>query len=110
MSALALPAIRSLDEAPHPILPQIARESYRENQIQQRIFTQPGSFATKGSGPSFLRCRLWPKTCRERLLSAPFWLRNLALEGMPVPSRVRFEVRTHKKARPPIHRKSPARG
>ena len=29
----ALPAIRSLNEAPHPILPQIARESYRENQI-----------------------------------------------------------------------------
>ncbi len=29
----ALHAIRSLDEAPRPILPQIARESYRENQI-----------------------------------------------------------------------------
>ena len=28
----ALPAIRPFNEAPHPILPQIARESYRENQ------------------------------------------------------------------------------
>ena len=41
----ALPAIRPLNEAPHPILPQIARESYRENQIQRRVFTQPGSIA-----------------------------------------------------------------
>jgi hypothetical protein len=41
----ALNAIRPLNEAPHPILPQAAREPYRENQIQQRIFTQPGSFA-----------------------------------------------------------------
>src|SRR5258707_4959432 len=39
----ALPAIRALNEAPHPILPQIARESYRENQIRPRVFTQPGS-------------------------------------------------------------------
>ena len=29
----ALPAIRPFNEAPHPTLPQIARESYRENQI-----------------------------------------------------------------------------
>jgi hypothetical protein len=28
-----LTAIRPLNEAPHPILPQIARESYRENRI-----------------------------------------------------------------------------
>jgi hypothetical protein len=28
-----LPAIRPFNEAPHLILPQIARESYRENQI-----------------------------------------------------------------------------
>jgi hypothetical protein len=42
----ALPAIRSFNEAPHPILPQIARESYRENQIQQRVFAQPGSLAS----------------------------------------------------------------
>src|SRR6202163_3356428 len=42
----ALFPIRTLNEAPHPILPQIARESYRENQIQRRFFTQPGSFST----------------------------------------------------------------
>ena len=42
----ALTAIRPLNEAPHLIPPQIARESYRQNQIQQRVFTQPGSFAT----------------------------------------------------------------
>src|ERR1022692_2542888 len=39
----ALPAIHTLDEAPHPILPQIARESYRENQINRSVFTQSGS-------------------------------------------------------------------
>src|SRR5260370_20408961 len=42
----ALTAIRPLNEAPHRILPQIARESYRENQIQQHVFTQPGSNAS----------------------------------------------------------------
>src|SRR6266436_590932 len=41
----ALSAIHALNEAPHPILPQIASESYRENQIQPRVFTQPGSKA-----------------------------------------------------------------
>ena len=40
------PAIRPLNKAPHLIPPQIAQESYRENQIQQRVFTQPGSQAT----------------------------------------------------------------
>jgi hypothetical protein len=35
-----LPAIRPLNETPHLIPPQIAQESYRENQIQQRVFTQ----------------------------------------------------------------------
>jgi hypothetical protein len=40
-----LTAIRPFNKAPHPTLPQIARESYRENQIQQRVFTQPGSKA-----------------------------------------------------------------
>jgi hypothetical protein len=34
-----LPAIRPLNKAPHMIPPQIAQESYRENQIQQRVFT-----------------------------------------------------------------------
>src|SRR5207344_2825118 len=42
-----LTAIRALNEASHPIPPQTARESYRENQIQPRVFTQPGSAATK---------------------------------------------------------------
>src|SRR6188472_4613500 len=40
-----LTAIHSLNEAPHLSPPQIARESYRQNQIQQRVFTQPGSRA-----------------------------------------------------------------
>jgi len=42
----ALPTIRALNEAPHPIPPQIARESYRENQLSRSVFTQPGSTAT----------------------------------------------------------------
>jgi hypothetical protein len=40
-----LPTIRALNEAPHLIPPQIAQESYRENQIPRRVFTQPGSKA-----------------------------------------------------------------
>ena len=43
----ALHPIRALNEAPHPIPPQIARESYRENQILLRVFTQPGSFGIR---------------------------------------------------------------
>jgi hypothetical protein len=42
-----LTAIRPLNEALHLTLPQIARESYRQNQIQQRVFTQPGSSAER---------------------------------------------------------------
>jgi len=38
----ALLTIRPLNEAPHPILPQIARESYRGNHTRQDVFTQPG--------------------------------------------------------------------
>jgi hypothetical protein len=49
-----LTSIDSLNEAPHPILPQIARESYRENQNRRCIFTQAGSFATGAAG---LACR-----------------------------------------------------
>src|SRR5580765_6533770 len=41
----ALTAIRAFNEAPHLSPPQIARESYRQNQIQQRVFTQPGPIA-----------------------------------------------------------------
>src|SRR5262245_39155558 len=40
----ALSTIRALNEAPHPIPPQIAQESYRENQMNRRVFTPPGSF------------------------------------------------------------------
>ena len=54
----ALTAIRPLNEAPHLIPPQIARESYRENQIQQRVFTQPGSIATELFRPGADRCPL----------------------------------------------------
>src|SRR5919198_4659679 len=44
-----LAAIYPLNEALHPIPPQIAQESYRENHIDQRVFTQPGSdSAAKG--------------------------------------------------------------
>ena len=39
-----LTAINSLNEAPHPILPQIARESYRGNQNRRCVFTQAGPF------------------------------------------------------------------
>src|ERR1700729_175870 len=38
-----LTAIDPLNEAPHPILPQIARESYRGNQNRRCVFTQAGS-------------------------------------------------------------------
>src|SRR3979411_2457891 len=41
----ALPAIHTLNKALHPIPPQIAQESYRENHINARVFTQPGSEA-----------------------------------------------------------------
>src|SRR5258705_12573900 len=40
-----LTAIDPLNEAPHPILPQIARESYRGNQSRRCVFTQAGSLA-----------------------------------------------------------------
>jgi Flp pilus assembly protein CpaB len=36
-----LTAIRPLNEAPHLIPRKIAQESYRQNQIQPRVFTQP---------------------------------------------------------------------
>ena len=38
-----LTAIDPLNEAPHPIPPQIARESYREKQNRRCVFTQAGS-------------------------------------------------------------------
>src|SRR6185312_14538204 len=41
-----LTTIDPLNEAPHPILPQIARESYRGNQNRRCVFTQAGSFST----------------------------------------------------------------
>src|SRR5207247_8083050 len=48
-------SIRPFNEAPHSILPQIARESYHENQIQQSVFTQPGSNASSPPCPSHVR-------------------------------------------------------
>ena len=44
-----LTAIDPLNETPHPILPQIARESYRGNQSRRWVFTHgviPGSSHT----------------------------------------------------------------
>src|SRR6266700_2779741 len=38
-----LPAIDPLNEAPHPIPPQITAESYSANQITKRVFTQARS-------------------------------------------------------------------
>jgi hypothetical protein len=46
----ALPAIRPLNKAPRPILPQIAQVSYGEYQMNQCVFTQPGSLATDFNG------------------------------------------------------------
>src|ERR1035441_1808972 len=58
----ALPAIRPLNEALHLILPQIARESYPENQIQRCVFTQPGSLADKPSQAKIHCCPLLSKS------------------------------------------------
>ena len=44
-----LTAIDPLNEAPNPILPQIARESFAGNQNRRCVFTQAGSSAT-GAG------------------------------------------------------------
>src|SRR5208283_2423799 len=41
----ALPAIRARNKALHPTPPQITQESYRENQMKQRVFTQARSKA-----------------------------------------------------------------
>src|SRR5664280_2002597 len=57
----ALHAIRPLNEALHLILPQIARESYPENQIQRCVFTQPGSLAAKLSPAKTHLCLLCPQ-------------------------------------------------
>ncbi|MFZ2082789.1 MAG: hypothetical protein WAV38_40270, partial [Xanthobacteraceae bacterium] len=40
-----LPAIDPLNEAPHPIPPPKAAESYSANQITKRVFTQARSLA-----------------------------------------------------------------
>jgi hypothetical protein len=40
-----LAAIYPLNEALHPIPPQVAQQSYRENHSDRRVFTQPGSRA-----------------------------------------------------------------
>jgi hypothetical protein len=41
-------AIRPLNEALHLVLPQIVRESYRQNHLKQDVFTQPGTTAVLG--------------------------------------------------------------
>ena len=53
-----LTAIDPLNEAPHPILPQIARESYRGNQSRRCVFTQAGSNATGSSDQHLQSCPL----------------------------------------------------
>jgi hypothetical protein len=53
-----LPAIRPLNEALHLILPQIVRESYRQNHLKQDVFTQPGSLATSYCGSKSIVVRL----------------------------------------------------
>src|SRR5471032_475779 len=57
----ALPTISPFNEAPHPILPKTAQESYRENQIQRCVFTQPRSFATDPFSAKVGRCPLCPQ-------------------------------------------------
>src|SRR3984957_16901215 len=47
----ALTAIRPLNKAPHPILLQIAPESYRENQSYRCVFTQAGSLGDVALSP-----------------------------------------------------------
>src|SRR2546422_6180438 len=51
----ALPTIRPFNEALHPTLPQILRESYRANHIKRSVFTQPGSFASSGPCLRYVR-------------------------------------------------------
>src|SRR5450756_2508887 len=46
----ALLAIRPLNEALHLVLPQIVRESYRQNHLKQDVFTQPGPKADTPPG------------------------------------------------------------
>ena len=51
----ALPTIHPLNEALHPILSQIPRESYRRNQIMRDVFTRPGSLGLAGCGEDSAR-------------------------------------------------------
>ena len=93
-------SIRPFNEAPHSILPQIARESYRENQIQQSVFTQPGSKPVFGVCPPHVclgaesgipsgtvRCR--SSAIGSRILTAMFvsvLLRSMAAGELRVPA------------------------
>src|SRR6266567_3127494 len=60
-----LPAIDPLNEAPHPIPPQITAESYSANQITKRVFTQARSEADMN--PSNPDVRFCPESghCRR---------------------------------------------
>src|SRR3984957_12175203 len=61
----ALTAIRPLNKAPHPILPQIAPESYRENQSYRCVFTQAGSCATEAEPSTGPAMSVMPLTATE---------------------------------------------
>src|SRR5215472_1344005 len=51
----ALAAIYSLDEALHPIPPQIAMESYLTSHVRWHVFTRPGSSAVIGDASRQVR-------------------------------------------------------
>src|ERR1039458_3593753 len=55
----ALLAIRPLNKALHLVLPQIVRESYRQNHLKQDVFTQPGSNAAYLLGFQTAVCPLY---------------------------------------------------
>src|SRR3977135_2548051 len=58
----ALPAIHPLNKALHPSPPQIAQESYRKNNIDPRVFTQPGSYDA-------IKTRSYPNDAGNALLA-----------------------------------------
>src|SRR5207253_10148445 len=64
----ALPAIRALNEAPHPILPRIiSRESHKRG-----VFTQPGSNSTELAETTHpFHVRSTPDTDHKFNLSVP---------------------------------------
>ncbi|MET4171720.1 hypothetical protein ABIB99_002809, partial [Bradyrhizobium sp. LA6.1] len=59
-------------EALHPRPPQIVRESYRENHVKRRVFTQPGSKAV-------FEERAWQ--VRSRRKPSPTWRLDIEFRG-----------------------------